>query len=162
MLGKHREPQHPCYVRRAPCSCSEVPTETNLFVFLQPSHPNSSGWWSCFFLLSPLTCCLFLMTHFWETCPRNYNQGLHSQATKKPAASCTHEPGRGPQLGPGPLTVTVPSPSPLHPSTAPFWLPWQRPGELGPGLLFLPYTPPPHPLCFSTSVDPAVGDVLKH
>lgn len=34
-------------------------------------------------------------------CPRNYNQWLHSQRTKEAAAPCTHETGRGPQLGDG-------------------------------------------------------------
>ena len=63
-----------------------VPTHLAMELFLSAQHIN----------ILPLSHDTLL-----GNCPRNYNQWLHSQRTKEAAASCTHETGQGPQLGPG-------------------------------------------------------------
>lgn len=40
--------------------------------------------WNCFFLLSTLTSCLFLMTHFWETAPETTIGGfIHKEQRRQ-------------------------------------------------------------------------------
>ena len=95
-------------------------------------------------------------------CPRNYNRWLHSQRTKKAAASWTHETGHEPQLGPGLSLKLCPFPPPPPP---PFLLPWKCPWRVRtrPSVSFLqPSSPTPLYLeehwtrsrwCFETLID---------
>lgn len=96
---------------------------------------------SCFFLLSPLTSCLFLMTHFWETAPETTISGFihkgqrrqlhpaHPKRGKNPSRALA-SPCNGALLPPAPLPPagchgnapsvrTGPSISSLHPSSPP-------------------------------------------
>ena len=100
--------------------------------------------WNCFFLLSTLTSCLFLMTHFWETAPEATIGGFIHKGQRRQLHPEHMKPGTNPSWALASHWNCALF-HPLH--HPPSRCHGDAPGELGPGPLFLSYTPPPQPLC---------------
>ena len=96
--------------------------------------------WNCFFLLSTLTSCLFLMTHFWETAPETTIGGFIHKGQRRQLHPEHTKQGTNPSWA----LASHSSCALFHPlHHPPSCCHGNAPGELGPGPLFLSCSPPP-------------------
>lgn len=119
------------------------PAERNLFCFvlltlLSLTHLAVELCCFFFFLLSTLTSCLFLMTHFWETAPGTTISGFIHKGQRRQLHPALAKRGKNPSwaLASHCNCALLPPLLRLPPGCHGY-----APGESGPGLLFLPHHP---------------------
>lgn len=137
--------QRPCF-HTAPYRKRSETSHRNLsgfilFFFFFVAFMSQLIWpWNCFFLLSILTSCLFLMTHFWETAPETTISGFIHKGQRRQLHPAHTKRGKNPSWALASHCNWALFPPPL--------LPWQCP--LGvrarPSISFLHPSFPP-PLC---------------
>lgn len=116
--------QCPCWIPHCPLEKTlwDLPQKPVCFfvTFMSPLI-----WpWNCFFLLSILTSCLFLMTHFWETAPETIISGFIHKGQRRQLHPAHTKRGKNPIWALASHCNCALFPPPPLP---PFLLPWQCP-----------------------------------